>query len=66
MVLEIEKNHNAEDNDIMTTEEVALFLKVSISAVRRWSRDGKSKGHKMGGTGDWRYRKSDNGLPLWK
>ena len=45
MVLEIEKNQTAENHEIMTTEDVALFLRVSISAVRRWSRDGKLKGH---------------------
>ena len=44
--------------DIMTADEVALLLKVSISAVRRWTRTGKLKGYKLGGRGDWRYLKA--------
>ena len=44
---------------IMTTSEVADCLKVSVSAVRRWTREGKLKGHRLGGVGDWRYLKKD-------
>lgn len=45
--------------DIMTADDVALLLKVSISAVRRWTREGKLKGYKLGGSGDWRYIKTN-------
>ena len=45
--------------DIMTTSEVASFLKVSVSAVRRWTREGNLRGHRLGGRGDWRYFKRD-------
>jgi excisionase family DNA binding protein len=44
---------------IMTASEVASFLKVSVNAVRRWTRAGKLKGHRLGGQGDWRYLKND-------
>jgi hypothetical protein len=44
---------------IMTAGDVSAFLKVSINAVRRWTRDGKLKGHRLGGAGDWRYLKRD-------
>ena len=53
----MEKNERPEINpkDIMTAEEVASLLKVSVGAVRRWTRDGLLLGHKIGGRGDWRY-----------
>jgi excisionase family DNA binding protein len=44
---------------VMTASEVAAFLKVSISAVRRWTREGKLRGHRLGGAGDWRYLEAD-------
>ena len=46
-------------NEIMTATEVAIFLKVSINAVRRWSRNGKLKGYRLGGSGTWRYLRTD-------
>ena len=50
----------AEEEQVMTTGEVADFLRVNLSSVRRWSRDGKLKGYRLGGgKGDWRYLKSD-------
>lgn len=48
-----------ENEPVMTTEDVARFLKVSIPAVRRWTREGKLRGHRLGGHGDWRYFKKD-------
>lgn len=48
-----------EIESVMTTEDVARFLKVSIPAVRRWTREGKLRGHRLGGHGDWRYVKKD-------
>jgi len=47
------------EEQVMTSAEVAAYLKVSIAAVRRWTREGKLKGHKLGGTGDYRYFKKD-------
>jgi excisionase family DNA binding protein len=44
---------------IMTASEVAKFLKVSVSAVRRWTRNGQLIGYRLGGRGDWRYLKKD-------
>jgi excisionase family DNA binding protein len=44
---------------IMTCDEVAEFLRVHVSSVRRWSRGGKLRAYKVGGRGDWRYRKQD-------
>jgi excisionase family DNA binding protein len=46
-----------ENSEIMTAAEVAAFLKVSVAAVRRWTRTGTLKGHRLGGHGDWRYLK---------
>ena len=47
------------NQDVMTVNEVAAFLKVSNSAVRRWIREGKLHGHRLGGNGDWRFLKAD-------
>ncbi len=58
MVL-ISRTNQSTDEVIMTANEVATFLKVSVGAVRRWTRDGNLKGHRMGGRGDWRYFKKD-------
>jgi len=49
----------ADDKAIMTCDEVAEFLRVHVSSVRRWSRCGKLRAYKVGGRGDWRYRKQD-------
>ena len=46
-------------NEIMTATEVASFLRVSVNAVRRWSRNGKLKAYRLGGSGAWRYLKTD-------
>lgn len=45
--------------EIMTCEEVAEYLRVHVSSVRRWSRSGKLTAYKVGGRGDWRYRQQD-------
>ena len=47
------------DKAIMTCDEVAEFLRVHVSSVRRWSRCGKLRAYKVGGRGDYRYRKQD-------
>ena len=43
----------------MTCQEVADFLRVHLSSVRRWSRTGKLTAYRVGGRGDWRYRHED-------
>ena len=48
-----------EDKRIMTCDEVADFLRVHVSSVRRWTREGKLKGYRLGGNGDWRYSRED-------
>ena len=47
------------DEIIMTSREVAAFLRVSVSAVRRWTREGSLKGQRLGGKGDWRFLQRD-------
>ncbi|NLE06741.1 MAG: helix-turn-helix domain-containing protein [Crenarchaeota archaeon] len=44
---------------VMTASEVAKLLKVSVVAVRRWTREGSLKGYRLGGVGDWRYIRKD-------
>jgi excisionase family DNA binding protein len=44
---------------LMTCVEVAEFLRVHVSSVRRWSRSGRLKAYKVGGRGDWRYKHND-------
>ncbi len=54
------KRQLEEGEQVLTTQEVADFLKVNLNSVRRWSREGKLKGYRLGGgQGDWRYLKSD-------
>ncbi len=53
------KRREEQSEQVMTSTEVADFLRVNLSSVRRWSRDGKLKGYRLGGQGDWRYLKSD-------
>lgn len=48
-----------DDEAIMTCAEVADFLRVHLSSVRRWSRSGKLRAYKVGSRGDWRYREQD-------
>lgn len=50
---------NISNEEIMTTEQVANLLKVSVSVVRRWTRENRLKGYKLGGKGDWRYLKGE-------
>ncbi len=45
--------------EIMTCDEVAEYLRVHVSSVRRWSRSGKLTAYRVGGRGDWRYREQD-------
>ena len=58
-MLDVKSLQDVSSKEIMTANEVASLLKVSVSAVRRWTRTGALKGRKLGGKGDWRYLKSD-------
>jgi excisionase family DNA binding protein len=49
----------SDDKAMMTCDEVAEYLRVHASSVRRWSRSGKLTAFKVGGRGDWRNRKQD-------
>jgi excisionase family DNA binding protein len=53
------KKHRSDVKAIMTCDEVAEYLRVHVSSVRRWSRSGKLTAFKVGERGDWRYRKQD-------
>ena len=59
MTRKIDRKMPGGDDTVMTAVEVADFLKVSVAAVRRWTRNGDLKGMKLGGSGDWRYFKRD-------
>jgi excisionase family DNA binding protein len=47
------------NQDVMTVTEVAAFLKVGNNAIRRWTREGKLHGYRLGGNGDWRFLEAD-------
>jgi len=53
------KTESGVAKEIMTCDEVAEYLRVHVSSVRRWSRSGKITAYKVGGRGDWRYREQD-------
>jgi len=44
---------------MVTVRQVADFLHVSISTVRRWSDSGMLKSYRVGPRGDRRYRLND-------
>lgn len=44
---------------MVTVRQVAEFLRVSISTVRRWSDSGMLKSYRVGPRGDRRYRLND-------
>jgi excisionase family DNA binding protein len=44
------------DNEIMTVEDVAKFLKVKPQTVYKWAQDGQIPGTKLGK--EWRFRRS--------
>ena len=49
----------AQGSELMTSSDVAAFLRTHVSSVRRWTREGKLKGYRLGGNGDWRYSRED-------
>lgn len=50
-----------EDNDILTLDEVATYLKVGKKTAYRLAQQGQLPGFKLGGT--WRFRRSE--LDRW-
>ncbi len=59
MIASIPSGFTRENNEVLTSGEVADLLKVHLSSVRRWSRNGKLKGYRLGGGGDWRFLRKD-------
>jgi excisionase family DNA binding protein len=60
----VEKNEPTDslgwdESSIMTSAEVARFLKVHLGSVRRWTRSGELKGYRLGKRGDWRFLRKD-------
>jgi excisionase family DNA binding protein len=55
----LENRTEWDDDVIMTSSEVAKFLKVHLGSVRRWTRTGELKGYRLGERGDWRYLRKD-------
>ena len=45
------------DNESMTLDEVAQFLKIHKNTLRRWIREGRIQGHKIGRK--WTFLKSE-------
>lgn len=44
---------------LLTPEEVANTLNMSVLTVKKWLRAGKLKGVKIGTRGDWRVKETD-------
>lgn len=44
------------DNEIMTVEEVAKYLRLKPQTIYRWAQEGKIPAAKLGK--EWRFRKS--------
>jgi excisionase family DNA binding protein len=44
---------------LLTPEQVAAVLNLSVRTVKGWLREGKLKGVKIGTRGDWRVKESD-------
>ncbi len=52
---------NQTDDEILTVDEVAVYLKAGKKAVYRLAQQGEIPGFKLGGT--WRFRRSE--LDRW-
>lgn len=59
MIASIPERLIQQNNEVLTSAEVAELLKVHLSSVRRWSRCGKLRGYRLGGGGDWRFMHKD-------
>jgi excisionase family DNA binding protein len=47
-------------DDLLTADEIAKRLRVSLETVRRWLRSGELRGFRPGGTkAGWRIREAD-------
>jgi excisionase family DNA binding protein len=55
----IQTVNDAPIETMLTIRQVADFLHVSISTVRRWSGTGVLKSYRIGPRGDRRYRRDD-------
>ena len=44
---------------LLTPEQVAEILNMSVITVKKWLRAGKLKGVKIGSRGDWRIKEND-------
>lgn len=53
------KRQDKIDGQLLNVQNAAAFLDVSVSTIRRWAQQGKLKGGKIGGRGDWRFTKDD-------
>jgi len=49
------------NDELMTLEETAKYLKVAVVTLRGWIRDNKIKSHRIGRA--WRFYKSD--IDVW-
>lgn len=47
------------DDEVLTAEQVADLLRLSIDHVRKLSRDGSIPAHKLPGGRGWRYLRSE-------
>ena len=52
-------NKEVQLETMLTARQVANFLQVSISTVRRWSDSGMLKCYRVGSRGDRRFRRQD-------
>ena len=56
--------HAGRRNTMLTVSDVASFLSVDISTVRRWTNQGVLKAYRVGPRGDRRFRQKDIDLFL--
>jgi excisionase family DNA binding protein len=47
------------DEQLFTVGEIAAHLRVNEFTVRRWLREGRLRGFRLGGPSGWRIRASD-------
>jgi excisionase family DNA binding protein len=46
-------------NDLLSTNEVAAYFKITPNVVRAWIRQGKLPALRLGGTGSYRVKPED-------
>ena len=52
----IDENGRLPDNDILTLEEVASYLRLTPQTIYKWAQEKRIPGAKLGK--EWRFRKS--------